>query len=116
MRRMMRAAVWDPVFGGSLADRQHVIAAYQRHADAVRAVIPPEQLLEYDVAQGWEPLCRFLRVPVPDVPFPEVNHGAAFRRTQAWQVAAGLGVPVAVVVAAALIRQVLRSGSPGAAW
>ena len=40
---------------------------------AVRATIPPERLLEFEVAQGWEPLCDFLELPVPDVEFPNVN-------------------------------------------
>jgi hypothetical protein len=26
-----------------------------------------------DVAEGWEPLCRFLGVPVPEEPFPRIN-------------------------------------------
>lgn len=35
--------------------------------------IEPERLLMFDVKEGWEPLCKFLEVPVPDVPFPRVN-------------------------------------------
>ena len=34
---------------------------------------PAMQLLEFSVKDGWEPLCSFLEVPVPDVPFPRVN-------------------------------------------
>lgn len=33
----------------------------------------PLQLLEFSVKQGWEPLCKFLEVPVPAEPFPRVN-------------------------------------------
>ena len=29
-----------------------------------------EKLLWFDVREGWEPLCEFLGVDVPDVPFP----------------------------------------------
>lgn len=29
----------------------------------------------YRVEEGWEPLCRFLGVAVPDEPFPRVNVG-----------------------------------------
>ena len=32
--------------------------------------------LEFSVKQGWEPLCRFLEIPVPDEPFPRVNSTA----------------------------------------
>ena len=27
--------------------------------------------------QGWGPLCKFLGVPVPDVPFPRMNSGGS---------------------------------------
>jgi hypothetical protein len=42
--------------------------------------VPPERLLVHDVSEGWEPLCRFLQVPVPDGPFPRTNDTAEFRR------------------------------------
>ena len=60
-------------FAGEFADRDKALAAYhQREAD-VRAAIPAERLLVFDVAQGWEPLCAFLGVAVPAVPFPRTN-------------------------------------------
>jgi hypothetical protein len=30
-------------------------------------------LLVYEAGQGWAPLCKFLGVPVPTDPFPQVN-------------------------------------------
>jgi hypothetical protein len=39
----------------------------------VQQTLPADRLLTYDVAQGWEPLCAFLGVPVPDEPFPRIN-------------------------------------------
>ena len=41
--------------------------------------MPADQLLVYEVGQGWEPLCEFLGVPVPDEPFPHLNDTASFR-------------------------------------
>ena len=35
--------------------------------------VPKERLLVYQVKDGWEPLCNFLNVPIPDVPFPYKN-------------------------------------------
>jgi len=32
----------------------------------------------FDVAQGWEPLCRFLDIAVPNQPFPRVNSTEEF--------------------------------------
>ncbi|KAI1259131.1 efflux pump antibiotic resistance protein [Xylariaceae sp. FL1019] len=50
---------------------------YRKHYAHVRAVTPVEKLFEYKLGSGWEPLCKFLRKPVPDVPFPHVNEAAA---------------------------------------
>jgi hypothetical protein len=32
----------------------------------------------FNVKQGWQPLCDFLGVPVPDRPFPNVNDTKSF--------------------------------------
>ncbi len=34
---------------------------------------PKDKLLVFDVKEGWEPLCKFLGKPIPDVPFPNTN-------------------------------------------
>jgi hypothetical protein len=65
-------------FDGRLDDPAHVMACFDRHNDAVKAAIPPGRLLVYEVAQGWEPLCRFLSRPVPATAFPRVNSTAEF--------------------------------------
>jgi hypothetical protein len=57
---------------------QHItIDILQRHHDRVRSIVPKDQLLEMDLTQGWEPLCKFLGVPIPDEPFPRVNDAQA---------------------------------------
>ncbi len=58
---------------GSDFSRENVIAAFERHNAEVQRRIPPERLLVFEAAQGWEPLCAFLDVPVPDEPFPRTN-------------------------------------------
>jgi hypothetical protein len=41
-----------------------------------------ENLLEFDVKQGWEPLCKFLDKEVPaNKPFPHIMERAEFRET-----------------------------------
>jgi hypothetical protein len=54
------------------------------HAEYIRRVVPKERLLEMELSQGWEPLCRFLGRPVPEeVPFPQLNESkmlSAFQR------------------------------------
>lgn len=52
---------------------------YYAHIENVRKAVPKNRLLEYDVKQGWEPLCQFLDVPIPEVPFPHVNDKSKVR-------------------------------------
>jgi hypothetical protein len=54
-------------------------AAYERHNAEVRAEVPAARLIDWQVQQGWEPLCAALGVPVPDEPFPLTNTTAEFR-------------------------------------
>jgi hypothetical protein len=60
-------------FGERIHERDFMIRAFEAHVGAVERTIPAERLLKYDVKAGWTPLCRFLDLPVPDVPFPCVN-------------------------------------------
>ena len=50
---------------------------YREHYAMVEMVTPPAQFLRYRLDDGWEPLCRFLNKPIPDVDFPRVNEAAA---------------------------------------
>ena len=78
--QMQRRIVIEQALGGDIANRERVLAAFRRHAEEVQRTIPPERLLAYRVADGWEPLCRLLRRPVPDEPFPHVNATDDFHR------------------------------------
>ena len=49
----------------------------EAHHNRIRALVPKDQLLEMDLSEGWEPLCKFLGMPVPDEPFPRTNDAAA---------------------------------------
>jgi len=78
-RDMIQAVVWEGTFGGRFEDRAQAIEAFRRHTADVVGDVPPERLLVYELGQGWEPLCAFLGVPVPDEPFPHLNDAASFR-------------------------------------
>ena len=78
MRDVVIEMVQVQTFGCPSTDREGVLAAYRRRAEEVCAAIPAERLLVFDVAEGWAPLCRFLDVPVPDVPFPRLNSTEQF--------------------------------------
>lgn len=59
-------------------DSAGLMKAFTAHNDAVKAAIPADRLLVYQVKDGWDPLCAFLGVPVPDTPFPRTNDRAEF--------------------------------------
>lgn len=60
-------------------DKAGLAKVYADHVQEVKRTIPAERLLEFNVKQGWKPLCDFLQVPVPSQPFPQVNDGASIR-------------------------------------
>jgi hypothetical protein len=66
-------------FSDRLDDRDAMLAAFEKHNDAVRASVPSERLLEWSPADGWEPICERLGVPVPSEPFPRTNSTVDFR-------------------------------------
>ncbi|KAL8798118.1 MAG: hypothetical protein Q9182_006945 [Xanthomendoza sp. 2 TL-2023] len=58
--------------------RANWIRGYLDAYDEVRRIVPPEQRLEFNLNQGWEPICKFLGHEVPNKPFPHVNDSASF--------------------------------------
>jgi hypothetical protein len=50
----------------------------ERFNQEVIDTIPADRLLVWSVAEGWEPLCEFLEIPVPGAPFPRLNDSASF--------------------------------------
>lgn len=66
-------------FEPRLTDKAYMVEMFERHTADVRASLPPERLLVYQVKEGWAPLCRFLGVPAPDEPMPRVNDREDFK-------------------------------------
>ncbi|HYK52885.1 MAG TPA: sulfotransferase [Candidatus Eremiobacteraceae bacterium] len=77
-RAMTRKIVLEETFGGRFTDKKHAIDVFERHNEDVRKSVEPSRLLVYRVKEGWEPLCDFLGVPIPNEPFPRVNDTASF--------------------------------------
>jgi hypothetical protein len=80
---MCQKLIGDQTFGGRLGEADHALSVYRAHDAAIRAAFSPERMLVLDVAEGWTPLCAFLGVAVPDVPFPFVNRSQEFIDGQA---------------------------------
>ena len=48
--------------------------------EEVKRNVKEENLLVFNVKEGWGPLCKFLDVPEPEQPFPNVNSKEAFQK------------------------------------
>jgi len=57
----------------ALSSKENAIKAYNAWTEKVKRDVPPEKLLIFHPADGWEPLCKFLEVPIPSKPFPHSN-------------------------------------------
>jgi hypothetical protein len=77
---MTRKLLWQRTLKGTMNDRSRAIAQYRQHIEDVRASVPGDRLLIYSVDQGWAPLCKFLGVPIPAGPFPNVNDRADIKK------------------------------------
>lgn len=79
--------------------------------------MPPGRRLDWDLRDGWAPLCAFLGKPVPDVPFPRANpreaHLARVRQRQDkfLRMVVGLGVRKAVPWAVGLVAVAVGYGA-----
>lgn len=108
---LLDRVLWNRVFDGrpfngrsfpdGVPDQEYAIGSFTRHNDEVKAYVPPDRLLVFSVAEGWEPLCAFLGVPVPDEPFPRLNETDAFNRMISARVRSAV-VPVAATLTVVL--------------
>ena len=69
---VMRGVIFD-AFGDRRKDRAFMTDWFKRRNQQVIDALPRERLLVYSPQEGWEPLCAFLGVPLPDEPFPRIN-------------------------------------------
>ena len=78
--RMIDGTLWEDrgTFASANAEPEQMIERMLEHQDEVQRTVPADRLLVWSVAEGWEPLCEFLEVPVPDAPFPRVNDTRTF--------------------------------------
>jgi hypothetical protein len=66
-------------FAGTNGEPAAMPEAFERWNQAVIDTVPSERLLVWDPKDGWEPLCEFLEVPVPEQPLPHVNDTENFQ-------------------------------------
>lgn len=69
----------DLEFGKDLNDKAKVVDYFKKRDEEILKTVPKDRLIVFNVKEGWEPLCRFLNVPVPSTPFPVSNTTEEFR-------------------------------------
>lgn len=75
--------------------KETAIESYEEHNRRVHEAVPAERLLEYNVKEGWEPLCKFMDIEeCPTTPFPKTNSA----RSLDAQVISGQIFPTAVAI------------------
>lgn len=82
----LAGGVWQKDFAGQFEDKAEAIRRFKVHEEQVRKQVPADKLLVFEVKDGWEPLCTFLGVPVPEVPFPRQNDRQTFQANQKRQI------------------------------
>ncbi|OSQ48245.1 sulfotransferase family protein [Marivita geojedonensis] len=65
--------VANQVFHGRASDRDHAIAVYNKNVEDVLATVSPDRLLVHNLGDGWQPLCKWLDVPIPNIDYPSGN-------------------------------------------
>ena len=91
----VQKAIVEQTFDGRLSDRAHATRVFRDHIAQVKATIHPDRLLVFDMREGWEPLCDFLGVAIPDTPYPKTNSSREFVARGETGGSAGLaGAPV----------------------
>jgi Sulfotransferase domain len=58
---------------------EEMAAGVERYHEEVKQNVPEDRLLVWSVGEGWDRLCDFLEVPVPDTPFPHLNEKQEFQ-------------------------------------
>lgn len=71
--------LYERQYPGGTEDAEAAKAAFSEHIRRVKATVPAERLLVWEVSEGWQPICDKLGLPVPDEPFPHTNTRQEFR-------------------------------------
>jgi len=73
MSDAVQRIVWQNTFDGRARDPEHAKAVFRTHNQTVIDSFPKDRVLVFQAKDGWEPLCAFLGVDVPEGPYPHLN-------------------------------------------
>ncbi len=70
--------ITQQTFSNLLSYQKFCIDIYRQHINDVQKSIPTEDLLIFELSEGWEPLCDFLETSPPECTFPNINKRSVF--------------------------------------
>ncbi len=68
-----KQAMSEDHFQGKFMDKEFMEKLFNDHNEEVKNYVPADKLLVFDVCEGWEPLCKFLDVEIPNESLPHTN-------------------------------------------
>lgn len=74
--------LYKSVYPDGVDDPETAQKSFLAHIERVKAGVPPERLLIWEVEEGWQPICKALNLPVPDETFPHTNTTEEFIANQ----------------------------------
>ena len=77
--KFVKRVFWGKQFQGKFEDKAFAEKVFYQHIEDVKAHVPADRLLVYDVRDGWGPLCKFLDKPEPKDPLPHLNKKENFK-------------------------------------
>ncbi len=78
--KMVKTLIVENTFDGDIGNAEHAKAIFEAHNAEVIETIPAERLLVFEAVDGWQPLCDFLGVAVPEEAYPSTNSTEAFQK------------------------------------
>lgn len=77
--KLAKEMIFKVHFQGKFEDKIEAEKIFNQHIENVKAHVPADKLLIFDVSEGWGPLCKFLGVPEPNEPIPHLNKKENFK-------------------------------------
>ena len=78
--KFSKRRIFEVQLQGKFADKAFAEEVFNKHIEDVKADVPAENLLIYDVSEGWGPLCKFLGKPEPTEALPHLNKKENFKQ------------------------------------
>lgn len=96
-------------FEGSISE--HGERVFESHNELVRntAACQQRDFLEFQIGDGWRPLCEFLGKAEPEMDFPHVNDAKSFRAAFKLDLSRNIIIASGIIAIIAVLRAILIS-------